>query len=110
VPPRYRPIPKLPSVARDISLEVPVVVRCGELEQALIEAAGDLGESVELIDLFEGKPIAEGHRSLTFRIVYRDPMARQDPDRARTLTDKEVDLRHEAVRKAAARAGAKERG
>ena len=32
-----------------------------------------------------------GHRSLTFRVVYRDPKARSDPDAARTLTDKEVE-------------------
>jgi phenylalanyl-tRNA synthetase beta chain len=108
--PRYRPIPKLPSVVRDISLEVPGAVPAGEIEQAIVAAAGELGESVELIDLFEGKPVAPGHRSLTFRVVYRDPMARVDPDRARTLTDKEVDLRHEAVRKAIQSFGARERG
>jgi phenylalanyl-tRNA synthetase beta chain len=108
--PRYRPIPKLPSVVRDISLEVPGALPAGEIEQAIATAAGELGESVELIDLFEGKPVAPGHRSLTFRVVYRDPMARVDPDRARTLTDKEVDLRHEAVRKAMQAFGARERG
>jgi phenylalanyl-tRNA synthetase beta chain len=108
--PRYQPIAKLPSVVRDVSLEVPVTVPMREVEQAIQAAAGELCESVELIDLFEGKPVREGHRSLTFRIVYRDPKARLDPERARTLTDKEVDGRQSAVVRATGALGAKQRG
>jgi len=35
--------------------------------------------------------VPAGQRSLTFRVVYRDPKARGDAPDARTLTDAEVD-------------------
>ena len=41
--------------------------------------------------------IDPGGRSLAFHVVYRDPKAATDPERARTLTDDEVDKRHQAV-------------
>jgi phenylalanyl-tRNA synthetase beta chain len=109
VTPAYRPIPRLPAVTRDLSLEVSEEVPAGSLQSRIAEAAGDLCESVELLDVFTGRPIPEGARSLTFRVVYRDPKAATDPDQARTLTDKEVDARHTQVRAAAEQLGARAR-
>ncbi len=109
VTPTYRPIPRLPAVTRDISLEVTEAVPAGNLQRRIAEAAGDLCESVELLDVFTGRPIPEGSRSLTFRVVYRDPKAATHPDQARTLTDKEVDARHVQVRAAAEELGARAR-
>jgi phenylalanyl-tRNA synthetase beta chain len=99
--PRYKPIPKLPAVTRDISLTVSDDVSAGDVAEVLRNAAGELCESVQLFDLFRGASIPENHRSLAFRLVYRDPLAKSDPDRARTLTDKEVDERHTRVVRAA---------
>lgn len=96
-PPRFRPIPRVPAVTRDVAFELPESVSAGSVESAIRASAGDLCESVELFDLFRGAPIAEGRRSLAFHIVYRDPKARTQPDAARTLTDKEVDERQNAV-------------
>jgi phenylalanyl-tRNA synthetase beta chain len=45
---------------------------------------------VELFDVF--RPAGASKRSLAFRLVYRDPKATTEPDAARTLTDKEVEL------------------
>jgi len=107
--PTYRPIPRLPAVTRDISLEVSEEVAAGSLQNRIAKAAGDLCESVELLDVFTGSPIPAGSRSLTFRVVYRDPKATTHPDQARTLTDKEVDARHAQVRAAAEDLGARAR-
>jgi phenylalanyl-tRNA synthetase beta chain len=95
--PKYAPIPRLPAVTRDIALELRETVRAAEVEAAIVEAAGELCESVSLFDLFSGQGVREGHRSLAFRVVYRDPEAAKNPDKARTLTDKEVDKRHSQV-------------
>jgi phenylalanyl-tRNA synthetase beta chain len=108
--PTYRPIPRLPAVARDISVEVSEEIPAGSLRSAIAEAAGELCESVELFDVFTGPPIVAGSRSLTFRVVYRDPKASSDPDQARTLTDREVDAHHGQVRAAAEKLGARLRG
>ncbi len=94
---KYKPIPGLPASTRDISLEVSDDVAAGEVEHAIRSSGGDLVESVELFDLFRGGAIKKDHRSLAFHVVYRDPKAATDPDKARTLTDVEVDERHKAV-------------
>jgi phenylalanyl-tRNA synthetase beta chain len=100
--PRYSPIARLPAVTRDISLTVRDDVNAGAVASVIRDAAGDLCESVQLFDLFRGGAIPENHRSLAFRLIYRDPRAASDPEKARTLTDKEVDERHARVVKAAA--------
>lgn len=99
--PRYRPIPRLPPVTRDVALVVSDDVSAAQVEAVIREAAGELCESVELFDLFRGDSLPEGHRSLAFHLIYRDPKAASDPEKARTLTDREVDQRHAEVVKAA---------
>lgn len=99
--PSFRPIPRLPAVTRDISLTVSEAVTVGEVVRVLREAAGKLCESVELFDQFRGGPVPAGQRSLALRLVYRDPLAALEPERARTLTDKEVDACHAGVVRAA---------
>ncbi len=105
--PKFRPIPRLPAVTRDVALVVGTDVRAGQLRSLISEAAGELCESVELFDSFVGGDLPAGHRSLAFRVVYRDPKAALDPDNARTLTDKEVDKAHaRAVQQAERAVGA----
>lgn len=94
---RYRPIPRLPAVTRDVAFELPEEVPAGAVLDAIRSAAGELCESVELFDLFRGGSIAQGRRSLAFHVIYRDPKAATAPESARTLTDKEVDERQAAV-------------
>ncbi len=93
----FRPIPRLPAVTRDLALVVSDDVSAGDVGRAIAKSGGKLCESVELFDLFRGGSIPDGHRSLAFHVVYRDPKAATDPDDARTLTDKEVDSQHASV-------------
>ena len=65
----------------------------GEIAGALQEASKGLAESVTLFDLYRGDQIPDGHRSLAFRVTYRDPEA--------TLTDKRVDKVHSGLAKIA---------
>ena len=65
----------------------------GEIAEALREASKGLAESVRLFDLYRGDQIPPGHRSLAFRVTYRDPNA--------TLTDKRVDKVHGSLAKIA---------
>ncbi len=104
--PKYRPIPKLPAVSRDIAVDVGPELSAGAVQDAIATSAGELCESVTLFDLFEGKHMAEGHRSLAFRLIYRDPKATTAPDDAKTLTDKQVDKQHAKVIQAVERLGA----
>jgi phenylalanyl-tRNA synthetase beta chain len=82
-------LPKFPAVARDIAMLVRDQYSAGEIAEALSEASKGLAESVRLFDLYRGDQIPEGHRSLAFRVTYRDPEG--------TLTDKRVDKVHASL-------------
>lgn len=111
VVPRYRPIAKLPAVTRDLSLVVADTTPAQLVSDALSSASGELCESVAIASEFRGGSVPEGHRSLTFRITYRDPKARSAQADARTLTDKEVDaVFSQALEKARRDLGATLRG
>jgi phenylalanyl-tRNA synthetase beta chain len=86
-------LPKFPAVTRDIAMLVREEFSAAEIAAALGEASKDLAESVALFDLYRGGQIPEGHRSLAFRVTYRDPEA--------TLTDKRVDKVHASLAKVA---------
>jgi len=108
--PKFRPIPRLPAVTRDISLEVHDDISAGDVCKLIADTAGELCESVELFDVFRGGKIPAEHRALAFHVVYRDPKATTDPEKARTLTAEDVDKRHEkVVRIANERLAAKQR-
>jgi phenylalanyl-tRNA synthetase beta chain len=89
--PKYQTIPRLPAVTRDVSLVVGEDVVAGRVLDVLAEAGGEVCESIDVAAEFRGGSLPEGRRSLTFRVVYRDPKARRDTSDARTLTDQEVD-------------------
>jgi phenylalanyl-tRNA synthetase beta chain len=92
-PTQARGLPRFPSVTRDIAMLVREEFTAGEIAAALRDASGGLAESVALFDLYRGDQIPEGHRSLAFRVTYRDPEA--------TLTDKRVDKVHGSLAKIA---------
>ncbi len=92
-PPQASGLPKFPAVTRDIAMLVRDEFSAGEIAAALEAAAKGLAESVALFDLYRGDQIPAGHRSLAFRVTYRDPDA--------TLTDKRVDRVHAGLAKIA---------
>lgn len=88
-PPQARDLPKFPAVTRDIAMLVREEFTAGQIAEALSVGAKGLAETVQLFDLYRGDQIPEGHRSLAFRVTYRDPGS--------TLTDKRVDKVHGQV-------------
>lgn len=79
-PPRY------PGVEHDIAVVVEEDVSSERLEQAIRSAGGKLLEGVRLFDVYRGKGVKPGTKSLAFSLVYRA----QD----RTLTADEVESAH----------------
>ncbi len=89
----YRTFSRFPVVVRDLALIVPDSVPAENVERSIRSGAGELLEDVTLFDLYRGKPLGEGERSLAYRLVFRAP--------DRTLRDDEVDPRVEAALRAA---------
>ncbi|WP_026100936.1 phenylalanine--tRNA ligase subunit beta [Synechococcus sp. PCC 7336] len=86
----YRNFSTYPASDRDIAFFSSTGVSVGELEGAIVEAAGTLLESVQLFDEYRGKGVPDGQRSLAFRLLYRAG--------DRTLTEAEVESAHQQVR------------
>lgn len=85
----YRPLPKYPAVARDIALVVKEEVLVATLEDVIAKNGGKILESVALFDVYRGKPIRDGEKSVAFNLTYRAA--------DHTLTDDEVAKVHEKV-------------
>ncbi len=78
----YSPLPKYPAITRDIALIVEADVQVGDIKKVIKENGGKLLEKVELFDVYKGKQIDEGKKSVAFAMAYRD--------KEKTLTDEEV--------------------
>ncbi|WP_040229004.1 phenylalanine--tRNA ligase subunit beta [Bhargavaea cecembensis] len=85
----YSPVPKFPSISRDIALVVPKTTESATLEKAIRSNAGSLLKDVHVFDVYEGEKMAEGMKSIAFSLTYQDP--------ERTLTDEEVSEAHNRV-------------
>jgi phenylalanyl-tRNA synthetase beta chain len=59
-----------PSADVDLAFVLPVSVPALTLEDAITDAAGDLGESVRLVDIYRGRGVDEGFRSLSYRVRF----------------------------------------
>jgi len=85
----FVPLPRFPSVARDVAMAVDVGISAGELTEIIRGVDNEYIESVEIFDCYQGDPIPLGRKGLAFRIRYRSS--------DRTLTDEEVNEFHREV-------------
>ena len=83
------PIPRYPAVSRDITLIVDRKLESSHILDRVQEKKEPLVEKVTLFDVFEGKPIPEGKKSISFRITYRS--------HEQTLEDESVNRLHEKI-------------
>ena len=81
-------LPRFPSISRDLTIIVDRSVTVGAIlkHMELISQKESLIEKVFLFDAFEGLPLPEGKKSLSFRVVYRSP--------GKTLKEKNVKKLH----------------
>jgi phenylalanyl-tRNA synthetase beta chain len=80
---RAQPLPRFPSVERDLAVVVDDTVAAGAPLATIKETGGDLLENARAFDEYRGAQVPEGHKSIAFTLTFRSP--------ERTLTDAEVD-------------------
>lgn len=78
----YKQLPKFPAVTRDISMLVKDEVLVKDIETIIKQRGGKFIESINLFDVYKGKQIQDGYKSVAYSIVYRAS--------DHTLTDEEV--------------------
>lgn len=69
--PEYVPLPKFPAVTRDIAVVCDEAVTVGALEDCIRKGAKGLLKDVTLFDIYRGKGIPEGKKSVAFSLVLR---------------------------------------
>lgn len=85
----FQPLPRFPAVIRDLSFMVEEKILARDLMAEIWAGGGELIKEVRLFDLYRGKPVPPGRKSLAFRIKYQHP--------ERTLTDEEVNEVHQKI-------------
>lgn len=61
----------MPAATQDVSLVVDVEIPAASVLKVLATGAGELLESIHLVDDYRGQGLAEGKKSLTFALVFR---------------------------------------
>jgi len=83
---KFSPISRFPDVYRDSAFLLDEGVSAEQILATVRGAKGKLVESVVLFDVYRGKGVPEGKKSIAFRVQYRSP--------ERTLTDEEINKAH----------------
>jgi phenylalanyl-tRNA synthetase beta chain len=95
-----RPVSRFPSSDIDLAFVVPDSVPAGSVERTLVNAGGELFESIELFDVFRGPSVAEGSRSLAYHLRFcalDHTLTDEEVGRLRTDCIAAVEKRHRAT-------------
>jgi phenylalanyl-tRNA synthetase beta chain len=82
----FKPLPQFPSIRRDLAMLVPEATTHEAVLQTVKKTKPSNLETVELFDVFRGKHVPEGQKSLAYAFTYRAT--------DKTLTDAEVNAAH----------------
>jgi phenylalanyl-tRNA synthetase beta chain len=85
----FEDVTTFPPVLQDLAVVVPDAISAEEVRGAVLDAAGELLHAATVFDLYAGKQLGEGRKSLALRLEFRAA--------DRTLTDEEVTERRSAI-------------
>ena len=85
--PQYTPLPKFPAVTRDIAAVCDEAVTVGELEAAIRKGAKGLLKEASLFDIYRGKGVEDGKKSVAFSLILRAD------DRSLTAEEADADVK-----------------
>ena len=84
----YVPLPKYPSVTRDLAIVCDEAVTVAQAEKVISAAAGKLLRNIRLFDIYRGIGIAEGKKSMAFSLELRaDDRTLTDSDSEAVITN-----------------------
>jgi phenylalanyl-tRNA synthetase beta chain len=86
---KLSPVPRFPPVMQDLAVVVDETVPAHDVEQAIRGAGVEYLDQVLLFDVYRGRSIPEGKKSLAYSLRYLAP--------GRTLTDEEVAPHHAVI-------------
>ena len=81
--PVFKPLPRFPSVSRDIAVICDQSVPAGEMKDLILSAGGEMLTGCRIFDVYTGHHIAAGKKSVAFSLAMRSD--------DHTLTDDDAD-------------------
>ena len=69
--PVYKPLPRFPSVSRDIAVVCDAAIPAGEMAACILENGGQYLKDCRIFDVFTGGRIAAGRKSVAFSLTMR---------------------------------------
>jgi phenylalanyl-tRNA synthetase beta chain len=81
--PEFKPVSRFPAIRRDLALIVNEGISAKELEEMVWNNASDLLKDFQLFDVYQGKGIDSGRKSVAFGLTFQD--------QSRTLEDTEIE-------------------
>ncbi len=81
--PAFAPLSRFPEVRRDLAILVDEKIPVADILSAINETASDLVKETQLFDIYQGKGVDEGTKSVAFGLILQEF--------SRTLTDTDVD-------------------
>jgi len=85
--PAYQALPQLPAIVRDLAIVVDEAVTWALIEDAVITAGVEELESLEALDVYRGKQVPAGKKSVAFRFTLRskgETLTREQADQMQT--------------------------
>ena len=85
----FKPVPRYPAAPRDLAVVIDETINAGQIEEEIKKVGGDLLEEVKIFDLYRGKQVGEGKKSIAFALQYRSS--------ERSLESKEIIATHNKI-------------
>ena len=79
----FTPISRYPSIRRDLAVVVDAGIEAAELREVAGEAAGELLQEVVIFDVYQGKGVETGRKSIALGLILQDY--------SRTLTEQDIE-------------------
>jgi phenylalanyl-tRNA synthetase beta chain len=79
----FKPISRFPSIRRDLAVVVDNDLGVAELQAAVEQAAGELLQALLIFDVYRGKGVETGRKSIAFGLILQDY--------SRTLTEQDIE-------------------
>jgi phenylalanyl-tRNA synthetase beta chain len=80
---QFEPISRYPSIRRDLAVVVDVNTSAADLRRVVAEAAGALMQELVFFDVYQGKGVETGRKSIAFGLILQDY--------SRTLTEQDIE-------------------
>lgn len=85
----YKPLPRYPSSDRDMAVVVDEPVQNSAIIKVINEHADETLREILVFDVYRGKQVASGKKSIAYRLSFRDE--------SKTLTIEEIDLKFNRI-------------